>query len=251
MLLLPEGADVRCRNVKWILLSPPDSMDPALSKPEIRRQLQTIYLARFSGMEGYRNEVWKVLVSNFFSQWVKPDDVVLDLGCGYCEFINNVNAREKFGMDLNPAAKDRISPDIRLFEQDCSEAWALRANSLDVVFTSNFFEHLPTKAALQATLLEAYRCLRPGGRLIAMGPNVKFLSGRYWDFFDHHISLTELSLGEALTMSGFTIERAIPKFLPYTMSHKLRPPIWALRAYLKMPPAWSIFGRQFLVVAQK
>ncbi len=228
-----------------------DRMNSALPQSEIRKELQTIYSARFSGIEAYRNEVWKVLVHTFFSKWIDPNDSVLDLGCGYCEFINNVNVREKFGMDLNPAARDRASGEVRLFEQDCSEPWPLRQNSLDVVFTSNFFEHLPTKAALQTTLLEAHRCLRMGGRLIAMGPNVKFLSGRYWDFFDHHISLTERSLAEALTMSGYKIERAVSKFLPYTMSQKFRPPIWTLRAYLKLPPIWSIFGRQFVVIGRK
>jgi SAM-dependent methyltransferase len=226
-------------------------MNSALSRPEIQKELQAIYSARFSGLEAYRNEVWKVLASKFFSQWIKPNDSVLDLGCGYCEFINNVSAGEKFGMDLNPAARDRILGTTRLFEQDCSEPWALRENSLDIVFTSNFFEHLPTKAALQATLREAYRCLRPGGCLIAMGPNVKFLSGSYWDFFDHHISLTELSLAEALMMSGYKLERALPKFLPYTMSQKFRPPIWTIRVYLKVPILWRVFGKQFVVVGRK
>lgn len=46
-----------------------------------------------------------------------------------------------------------------------------------------FFEHLPDKAHLLRTLGQIRRCLKPGGCLIAMGPNIKYLPGRYWDFF--------------------------------------------------------------------
>ena len=176
---------------------------------------------------------------------------MLDLGCGYGEFINNVSAAQRFAMDLNPATKNLLQPGVKFLQQDCSGPWPLPANSLDLVFTSNFFEHLPFKSALQATLLQAYHCLKPGGHLIALGPNVRYLSGEYWDFFDHHLALTERSLAEVLTMSGFTVEMALSKFLPYTMSQGFRPPVFLLRLYLKLPFLWRFFGRQFLVVGRK
>ena len=224
---------------------------PSSQVSETQSELQRIYAKRFSGLEAYRNEVWRVLTAQYFSRWVRPSDSVLDLGCGYCEFINNIKAAKKFAMDLNPAARDRIGPGIRFLEQDCSTTWPLPDDSLDAVFSSNFFEHLPAKASLQETLREAYRCLKPNGRLIALGPNVRYLSGAYWDFFDHHLALTELSLSEALRMAGFEIEQALAKFLPYTMSTGSRPPLWTLRLYLQMPLVWKLLGRQFLVVAKK
>jgi SAM-dependent methyltransferase len=222
-----------------------------IPQTEIQSQLQTIYSNRFEGLEPYRNEIWKVLVFQFFSRWVRPDQTVLDLGCGYGEFINNVSAAKRFAMDLNPATKKLLQPGIQFLEQDCSGPWPLPANSLDLIFTSNFFEHLPLKSALQATLLQAYRCLKPGGHLIALGPNVRYLSGEYWDFFDHHLALTERSLAEVLTMSGFRVEMALSKFLPYTMSQGFRPPVFTLHCYLKLPFLWRLFGRQFLVVGRK
>ena len=226
-------------------------MNPSISPSELGAELQRIYGIRFSGLEAYRTAVWQVLVSQFFSQWLKPTDSVLDLGCGYGEFINNVKAAGKFAMDLNPSARDYVGSEVHLIEQDCSLPWPLPDNSLDVVFTSNFFEHLPSKQALQATLLEARRCLKPKGLLIAMGPNVKFLSGEYWDFFDHQLPLTELSLSEVLIMTGYRVERALSKFLPYTMSRGFQPPLWALRLYLRLPILWKFFGRQFMVIGQR
>jgi SAM-dependent methyltransferase len=226
-------------------------MNSSLPQSEIQAELERIYSARFSGLEAYRNDVWNVLVNQYFSRWIKPQDSVLDLGCGYCEFINNITAAQKYAMDLNPTARDRVSRDTRFIEQDCSARWPLQDNSLDIVFSSNFFEHLPSKAGLQATLVEAYRCLKPGGHLIAVGPNVKLISGAYWDFFDHHLPLTELSMSEALVMAGYKIDLALARFLPYTMSQGFRPPIWTLRLYLKIPLAWKLFGRQFLVIGKK
>ena len=132
--------------------------------------------------------------------------------------------------------------------QDCSTRWPLPDASLDVVFTSNFFEHLPDKAALGRTLDEIRRCLRPGGRLVAMGPNIKYLPGEYWDFWDHYIPLTEASLKEALVTRGFAVDVCLGRFLPYTMATGPRYPVAFLRAYLKLPLAWRFFGRQFLVV---
>ena len=226
-------------------------LNAGIPESEFQLELERIYSVRFTGIEDYRNRVWQVLISNFFSRWIGRESTVLDLGCGYGEFINNITAGQKYGMDLNPASRERVSPEIRLIEQDCSLPWPLQSNSLDTVFTSNFFEHLPTKASLQGTLLEARRCLRPGGRLITLGPNVKYLGGSYWDFFDHHLPLTELSLSEAMIMAGFEVEHAIPKFLPYTMCQGIRPPIWTLRLYLRFPVAWRLFGKQFLVISRK
>jgi len=226
-------------------------MRSTLPDSELQVELKRIYDVRFTGKEAYRNRVWQVLTGHFFSRWIKASDAVLDVGCGYGEFINNIAAREKFAIDLNPSAVNHVHESVHLIQQDCTKPWPLRDNSVDVVFSSNFFEHLPTKQDLQALLLEAYRCLRPGGRLMTLGPNVKHLSGSYWDFFDHHLPLTELSLSEAMLMAGFTVDRAIEKFLPYTMSQGHQPPIWMLQLYLRMPFAWPIFGKQFLVIAHK
>lgn len=222
-----------------------------MSAPHSPAELQRIYDKRFAGMSEYRNRVWSVLTSEFFSRWIDPGAAVLDLGCGHCEFVNNVRAATRFGMDLNPDAALHAAPGIRILAQSCSETWALASDSLDVVFTSNFFEHLETKRDLRSTLSEALRCLRPGGRLIALGPNIRYLKGQYWDFFDHYVPLTELSLAEVLTERGFTIEEQIPRFLPYSMSQGSRPPIWTLRLYLKLRMLWPLAGKQFLVVARK
>jgi len=214
-------------------------------------ELQRIYERRFSASEDYRNRVWQMLTRGFFSKWIHSDHSVLDLGCGYGEFINNVSARNRYGMDLNPATAGKLAKDVKFIEQDCSARWDLPDQSLDIVFTSNFLEHLPAKDAVKQTLRQAARCLRPGGLFIAMGPNIRYLPGSYWDFFDHHVILTEKSLAEVLSISGFTVQHAIARFLPYTMVGGPGYPLLFLRIYLHLPFLWWIKGRQFLVIARR
>jgi SAM-dependent methyltransferase len=213
-------------------------------------ELEQIYGRRFDDHIAYRNKVWSVLTRQFFSRYIDSQATVLDLGCGYGEFINNIACGKKYAMDLNPKAKQFVSGDATFLEQDCSERWELPASSLDVVFTSNFFEHLPSKSALANTIAQARRCLRPGGRMIAVGPNVRFVGGAYWDFWDHHLALTDRSLRELIDIQGFQVEEIIERFLPYTMVNARRAPMLLVSAYLRFPLAWKIFGKQFVVVAR-
>jgi len=223
----------------------------AESRLDLPEQLGRIYDARFAATRQYRNDVWKILTKDFFQRWIPEGSSVLDLGCGYGEFINNIRCAVKYGMDLNPGASHYLADGVNVLAQDCSDRWNLPDNSLDVVFTSNFFEHLVDKSALSRTLAEAHRCLRPKGRLVAVGPNIKFLPGRYWDFFDHYLPLTELSLAEGLRTSGFNISCAVARFLPYTIVNAPHYPLAFVRAYLAIPIAWKILGRQFFVMAEK
>lgn len=216
----------------------------------VKEDLQREYDLRFRSAHQYRTAIWKILIEDFFQPLIPPSSHVLDLGCGWGEFINQIHAAKKYGMDLNPESRQRLTADVQFIEQDCSSDWPLPDKSLDLVFTSNFFEHLREKDDLRRTLAQIHRCLKPGGRLICIGPNIKYLPGAYWDFWDHYIPLTEQSLKGMLELTGFGIERCTAKFLPYTMVDKRPAPLSLVRLYLKLPWAWRFFGKQFLVIAR-
>jgi SAM-dependent methyltransferase len=218
---------------------------------ETNADLSQEYRQRFGNRSAYRDAVWAVLVRDFFQQFIPKNAAVLDLGAGWGEFIRHVKAARKFAMDLNPDMPSRVGSGVEAIVQDCSTPWAVPPESLDVVFTSNFFEHLPDKNALRRTMLEARRCLKPGGKLICLGPNIRFLPGTYWDFWDHHVALTDRSLVELFGLAGLNIDRCEPRFLPYSMSQGFEPPVWMLAAYLRVPFAWRVFGKQFLIVGSK
>lgn len=214
-------------------------------------ELQAEYQNRFESSDSYRDAVWKILCNDFFSKYIPETSVLLDLGAGWGEFSRNIKAARKYAMDLNPDCGRRVSGSSTFLLQDCSTTWPLENGVLDVVFTSNFLEHLPSKDLIDRTLREAHRCLKPGGKIICLGPNVKFVPGSYWDYWDHFTPITEESMAEALSLKGFKLSNKIDRFLPYTMSGGKNPPLLAVKLYLKLPFVWPFFGKQFLVMAVK
>lgn len=213
--------------------------------------LQEEYKQRFQGADLYRDLVWKILCCDFFSKYISTNSTLLDLGAGWGEFSRNINVSKKYAMDLNPECGKRVAGYSTFLQQDCSLAWPIEDGALDIVFTSNFLEHLPKKELVEKTLKEALRCLKPGGKLICLGPNIKFVPGAYWDYWDHFIPFTEESIAEVLSLKGFRVIEKVDRFLPYTMSNGKKPPLFALKIYLKFPFIWRFFGKQFLVIAEK
>lgn len=216
-----------------------------------QEKLMEQYHRRFAALEEYRNKVWGILCTEFFSRYIPRDAKILELGSGWGEFINNIEAAEKYAMDLNPATAERLSTDVTCIRQDCSQHWDLESDSFDIIFTSNFLEHLQDKESIERTISEAERCLKEDGLIICMSPNIKYVHGAYWDFWDHLIPLTEMSCAEILTMCGFSVELCIPRFLPYSMSQGRRPNLYLLSLYLRLPFLWPLLGKQFLVIGRK
>ena len=212
---------------------------------------QAVYSRRFAGIEQRRLAVWQTLARHYFQKWINPADTVLDLGAGFCEFINSISAAHKYALDSNPLTARKAAPDVTVLSEQATRQWPLPSESVNVVFSSNFFEHLPTKADFAHCLAEAYRVLCPRGLLIALGPNIRFCFDVYWDFVDHHLPLSDRSMVEAVEIAGFRSELVIPRFLPFTMSD--REPHGALwvRLYLLFPLAQRLWGKQFLVMARK
>ena len=73
-------------------------------------ELSTLYAHRFEaiGLEK-RQRVWKVLCAAYFDKRMVREGSILEVACGYGEFINNIDVRRTFGIDLNPSARRPIS----------------------------------------------------------------------------------------------------------------------------------------------
>jgi ubiquinone/menaquinone biosynthesis C-methylase UbiE len=212
--------------------------------------LSEIYSHRFGEM-GYdrRDRVWKVLCRSFFDKRMVKDGSVLDLACGYGEFINNIDVKTKFAVDLNPDAAIHLSKNVHFTCTAADRLSFLDNHLIDRVFTSNFLEHLPDKETCNQVLREVRRILKPAGHFIVMGPNVRYLYDKYWDFYDHYLPLSHLSLSEGLKAQGFEIVEVVDRFLPYTMQSNLPTSDFMINVYLTLPVLWKMFGKQFLVTA--
>jgi SAM-dependent methyltransferase len=214
--------------------------------------LARLYQNRFSENELPRkNAIWRVICQNFFQRYIGLTDTVVDLACGYGEFINNISAGEKIAVDINPDSRGYLAGDVRFEQVAATDLGVFLNGKADIVFTSNFLEHLPDKQTLELLLDQILLALKPGGRYLILGPNLRYLPGEYWDFYDHHLGLTHLSLCEILAVKGFQLETCIDRFLPYTTQGALPTHPLLVRAYLAFPFAWRFLGRQFFIVARK
>jgi dolichol-phosphate mannosyltransferase len=215
--------------------------------------LKQLYRNRFDETDRARKaRVWKVLYRRVFERWIHAEDTVVDLGAGFCEFINAARAKRRIAVDLNADTRTLAAPGVEVEAASASDLSFLSSGSVDVVFSSNFLEHLASKEEVSRVMREALRVLKTGGTLILLGPNVRLIPGVYWDFFDHHVPLSDRSMCELLAITGFELIRVEPRFLPYTTRSALPQAPWLVALYLSLRPLSSaVLGKQFLIVAKK
>lgn len=216
----------------------------------VSEDLPRLYRTRFSPQERARKHaLWKVFCEQFLQRYVEPMDTVVDLGAGYGEFISHIRCARKYAVDLNDETEHAVGPDVTFLKRRAFELPEIPSGSVDVVFSSNFFEHLPTKDDLMATLREARRMLRPGGRLLVLQPNIRFAFREYWDYLDHHIALSHESMAEALEVAGFRVIEVRPRFMPYGTKARLPQSPFLLSIYLRIGPLQWLLGKQMFFVA--
>ena len=210
--------------------------------------LDQIYKRRFEDAQK-RKALWDVLVTEFFQKYVDKKDTVLDLPCGYSEFINTIKCKERIAIDLNPDAKKYVGKGVK-FIKASSTKLPLKANSVDKVFISNFFEHL-THDDIAGTVKELLRVVKKGGQVIVLQPNIRFAAKDYWMFFDHITAVDDRALDEIFTITGFTLRQRILRFLPFTTQSRVPAKPIFVKLYLRFPIVWRIMGKQTLLVFEK
>jgi SAM-dependent methyltransferase len=213
--------------------------------------LEDVYAQRFSDADAAaKDAIWRE-ISAFLQRYVPEDGAVLDVACDRGDFIRNISASEKWATDVRDVAS-HLPEEIRFVQANGLEIDRhLPHDHFDVVFMSNYLEHLPGGEAVIEQLRVARTLLKPGGRLVVLQPNVRLVGTAYWDFIDHSVALTERSLVEAAELAEFRTAEVIVRFLPYTTKSRLPQSPRLVRAYLRFRPAWRLLGKQTLYVGTK
>jgi SAM-dependent methyltransferase len=139
-------------------------------------------------------------------------------------------------------------------------------SSCDVILMSHVFEHMGSIGQAQEFLSEARRCLRPGGTLILLSPDLLDFGADFWNIdYTHAFPTTLHRVKQMLNDSELEPVRSTFVYgsLPYFPGYFLNLGMKAFRfvfhpilelAYPRMPRLYTIrttFSRSFLVLARK
>jgi SAM-dependent methyltransferase len=211
-----------------------------------------LYRHRFSARELARQQAFWRPICHYLQRYVHPDGVTLDLGAGFCHFINNIRSREKIALDINEENLQRYANEgVRIIVAAGSDLSMIPSDSVDTVFASNVYEHFHSREQVAASFAEVHRILRPEGTFIILQPNFAYCWRHYFDFFDHRLIFTHAGMVEGLHICGFTIATVVARFLPFTSKSRLPTAPWLVWLYLHLRLAWRILGGQMLIVARK
>jgi len=193
--------------------------------------------------------VWKV-VAEHLARWMPRDGHVLEIGAGYCDWINNVAAARRVAVDIWPGIARHAAAGVETKVLDASKELAgLGTSSFDAVLASNILEHFEPGVAI-SVVEDIARLLKPGGRVLIVQPNFRHAARHYFDDYTHRSVFTDVSLPNLLRAHGFRIDHVQPRFLPYSMrGSKLPIRAWTVRAYLRSPI--KPMAGQMLIVASK
>jgi SAM-dependent methyltransferase len=198
-----------------------------------------------------KETLWKILIDEILQKYIKNNDTVLDIGGGQCLFINNIKCGKKFANDLNPDVKKYAAKDVLTIQERADNISSIADESIDIVFASNFFEHMKDKDELEKVILEIRRILAVNGKLIVIQPNIRYAYKEYWDVIDHYTPISDKSLSDLLIINGFQIKTCYPRSLPWSPKTRLSRFLVLLKIYLRIPLVWRFFGKQLFIVAQK
>lgn len=216
--------------------------------------LDRIYEYRFDGIPP------KVKVATWrkIANWILRDaqalrggraiGSILDPACGDGEFLNACDRHQLrlTGCDLRERST-LLTAKANFFhgmfqEMDLDEKF-------DLVWISNLLEHLQSPEEVQDFLWHCRQRLSPDGLLFIMGPNIKFCGSEYWDFADHKLPLSHLTVMEHLASANFRLLSINDRFLPYSFRSRLPIHPSFVELYLNNPWSWPVLGKQFLIRA--
>src|SRR5258706_7201453 len=88
-----------------------------------------------------RERLWPVLCE-YLQPYLPENGAVLELGGGYCHFINNIRAAEKHVVDLYPGASEYAAQGVVAHVQSCADLSNFEAVCFLIAFSSIHFRHL-------------------------------------------------------------------------------------------------------------
>lgn len=177
-----------------------------------------------------------------FSDEISESDLVLDFGCGGGGLLTNIRCAERFGIEINPAARAKaLSRGIRAFAKSSD----VPDHHFDKIISNHALEH-----ALHplTELVALHHKLRPDGKAIFVVPCENISYGYAPGDINRHLySWSPMCIGNLFDEAGFRVISAEAHW------HKW-PPFYKAIAKLGRPAfnlassAWAHIDRRLFQV---
>ena len=150
--------------------------------------------------------------SHKFQRYIRPDDVVIDFGCGGGYVLKALRCARRIGVEVNPHARSvAIANGIECYErlEDVPDRIA------DAAISNHALEHVPYPIEALRQLKEK---VKPGGMVIVCVPMEDWRAWRDYNPQDvnHHLQTWNAqTLGNTLAEAGFEVTPARIRILTH------------------------------------
>ncbi len=219
------------------------------------KYLETIYDVNNTPFTDYPGELIKHLYKKCN---MKKDQKILELGCGRGEFLNEfVNCGlEGHGVDLSDYSEKFFSK-LKFKKVDmANEKLPYEDNYFDVIYSKSVIEHFYFPEKL---FQEAYRVLKPGGTIITLTPEWKYIYKSFYEDFTHRVPFTKISLRDIHAIHNFKnikiesfiqlpilFNETIISYIFLVLSHLTR---IMVPEYFRMKNKWIRFSKEIMLLS--
>ncbi len=163
------------------------------------KYLETIYNDNLRPITDYPSKFIKYLIKRFN---LKKNQKILEIGCGRGDFLNEFyqSGLEAHGVDISDYSKNYF-PKLKFLKTDLeNESLPFDNSFFDVIYSKSLIEHFyyPEKI-----FKEAYRVLKPGGIIITLTPEWKYIYKTFYDDYTHRVPFTKESLRDIHNIHNF------------------------------------------------
>lgn len=148
---------------------------------------------------------WANLIK--FEEYIKSHHRVLDFGSGGGYLLNNINCKEKQGIEINSSA---IKEAQKINIKTSKSLKNIRNDWADVIISNHTLEHINNPLE---TIQILHKKLKKGGKIIFVVPCERELKDYSSNNINQHIyTWNPVLLGNLFSMAGFKIIEAKPFF---------------------------------------
>jgi len=213
-------------------------------------------------MENYYNEQYfdyqkeqglfaAKVMKQFFEPYIGANDNLLDFGCGGGFLLNELNANNKLGIEINPAARKYANDELKIVTvnsiADVEDNWA------NVLISSHALEHTLRPYDILTELLPK---VKVGGTVVFIVPHETKYKFNEEDVNKHLYTWSEMNIGNLFIEAGFKVIESKELIHRFPPGHKKLYAVFGKKYFDLLCRIYGVWARyrhmtQVRVIAQR